>query len=143
MTAAPSLRGSVRVTLEIRTVTEGNAKEHWRTLHARASRQKRKVTEALPMHILAAGWRPGDPSSLPPSGVVVTLTRISTGNGLDPHDNLPASQKHVVDAITTQLGLPNDRDERVTWRYDQRRVPRKSLTPFGVEVRIEPRWPGN
>jgi hypothetical protein len=136
VTAAPSLRGSVRVTLPIRTVTEGNAKENWRMQHGRATKQKRQVASILPMHIMAAGWRPGDASSLPPEGVVVTLTRISTGNGLDPHDNLPGSQKHVVDAITKQLGLTDDRDPRVTWRYDQRRVPRASLTPYGVEIRI-------
>jgi len=139
---APERRGDVRVTLEIRTVTEGNAKEGWRTVHGRSTRQKAKVMAVLPMHILAAGWRPGDPSSLPPEGVVVTLTRISTGNGLDPHDNLPASQKHVVDAITTALGFRSDRDPALTWRYDQRRVPRKSLTPYGVEVRISPRDSG-
>lgn len=136
---APARTGDVRVTIAIRTVTEGNAKEGWRTLHGRSTRQKKQVASVLPMHMLAAGWRPCDASSLPPEGVVVTLTRISTGNGLDPHDNLPASQKHVVDAITVQLGLASDRDPRVTWRYDQKRVPRASLTPYGVEVRIERR----
>ena len=60
------------------------------TAAARARRPR--WPKVLPMHILAAGWRPGDTSSLPPGGLVVTLTRISTGPGLDPHDNLPASQ---------------------------------------------------
>ena len=76
---APSRTGDVRVVLDIRTVTEGNAKEGWRTAHGRSTRQKAKVAKVLPMHILAAGWRPGDTSSLPPGGLVVTLTRISTG----------------------------------------------------------------
>lgn len=65
--------------------------------------------------------------------VVVTVTRIAASSGLDPHDGLPASCKPVVDAIAEAFGV-DDRDPRVTWRYDQRRGKR-----YGCEIRIEPR----
>lgn len=141
MTAAPSLVGSVRVVLAIKTVTEGNSNESWRTRSNRARRQRAAVAKVLPWHIAAAGWvMPScDCPVLPPGGVVVTLTRLSPGNGLDPHDNLPGSQKHVVDEITKQLGLRDDRSPMVTWRYDQTRTKSRDLTPWGVEVRIEER----
>lgn len=64
--------------------------------------------------------------------VVVTLTRIANSAGLDPHDGLPASLKPVCDAVTDALGLKDDRDPRLTWRFEQRRG--KS---YGCEIRIE------
>ena len=115
----------IAVTLPIRTQTEGNAKEHWRVKAARAKAQRN--TTALLLRASLRGFRIGD-------GITVTLIRLApSGPGLDPHDNLPSSMKHIVDELTDLLGLPNDRDPRVTWRYDQRRG------PWGVEVRIDRR----
>jgi hypothetical protein len=66
--------------------------------------------------------------------VVVTLTRIAPSNGLDPHDGLPSSMKGICDGVCDGLGIKNDRDERITWRFAQRRGrPRE----YAVEVRID------
>jgi hypothetical protein len=65
--------------------------------------------------------------------LVVTLTRVSSGS-LDPHDNLPGSQKHLVDQIAEWLGLKNDWDPRVQWRYAQEKCARGS---FSVRVKFE------
>lgn len=143
MTAHPVIAApppTVRVVLPLRTCTEGNAKEHWRARHGRAKAQRGAVAKVLPWHLRAAGWDPcWDGHLLPPGGVLVTLTRLAPGNGLDPHDNLPGSMKHIVDEITKQLGLKDDRSPMVTWAYDQRRTKRTDLAPWGVEIRIEAR----
>lgn len=55
-----------------------------------------------------------------PSGVVVTLTRVSPGSGLDSHDNLRGACKAVVDELASILGV-DDRDSRLTWQYEQER----------------------
>lgn len=138
---APSLLGSVRVTLPLRTCTEGNAKEHWRTKARRAKGQREIVGLVLPWHMLAAGWSKhatGRVVARPPWLAIVTLTRISPSSGLDPHDNLPGSLKHVVDEVASLLGI-DDRDPRVTWAYEQRRGSRKDLTlakGYGVAIEI-------
>ncbi len=73
----------------------------------------------------------GNPPALP---LIVTVTRVAPGRGLDPHDNLPGACKHVVDAVAKWLGI-DDRDPRVSWRYDQRADGRT----VGVGIRIEVR----
>lgn len=67
---------------------------------------------------------------------VVFLWRVSSGKGLDPHDGLRNAFKHVVDGIADALGLKNDRDRRVEWRYDQQSGPRGK---HAVIVRVVPR----
>lgn len=73
--------------------------------------------------------------------LVVTVTRVYPGRGLDPHDNLPGACKHVVDAIARWLGR-DDRDPSITWRYAQRSCGKD----VGVGIRIakrndpEPQW---
>lgn len=66
-----------------------------------------------------------------PLPVAVALTRISPGTGLDGHDALPASLKHVVDAIAYWLGVDDADTEAVTWRYAQERG------SWGVRVVVE------
>jgi hypothetical protein len=51
---------------------------------------------------------------------------------LDSHDNLPASCKPLVDAISQSLGL-DDADVRLDWCYQQR----KTNGAEGVLIRIE------
>jgi hypothetical protein len=68
------------------------------------------------------------PPALP---LVVTVTRVAPGT-LDAHDNLPGACKHVVDALASWLGV-DDRNEGITWRYDQRRDGRE----VGVAIRME------
>lgn len=137
MTAHPVIAAppaSVRVTLPLRTCTEGNAKEHWRTKARRAQQQRQLVRLVLPMHLRTCHV----PAHITFRPIIVTLTRIAPSKGLDPHDNLPGSLKHVVDEVASCLGL-DDRDPRVTWMYEQRRGSRKDLTlalGFGVCVEI-------
>ncbi|HVM94836.1 MAG TPA: hypothetical protein VMT89_00540 [Candidatus Acidoferrales bacterium] len=66
---------------------------------------------------------------------VVTLVRIAP-NKLDRGDNLSIALKSVRDELADLMGLPNDRDPRVEWAYDQRKEKPRT---YGVEVRIEPR----
>lgn len=63
---------------------------------------------------------------------LVTLWRVAPGKGLDPHDNLPGSLKHIVDEVASWMGV-DDRDELVEWRTEQARG------PWGVRVKIEDR----
>lgn len=49
---------------------------------------------------------------------VITLMRVAPSEGLD-EDNLMASMKSVRDGVTDALGLKNDRDPILTWKYDQ------------------------
>jgi len=62
----------------------------------------------------------------------VRLTRVAPGNGLDAHDGLPASQKHVVDGLCDVLQI-NDRDPRISFRYNQRRGKRGE---YAVELEV-------
>jgi hypothetical protein len=67
---------------------------------------------------------------LPTPPLVVTLTRLSPGTLDD--DNLRPALKSVRDGVADALGLPDDRDPRVEWRYGQR-----TQKEWGVEVRLE------
>lgn len=61
----------------------------------------------------------------------ITLTRQAPSNGLD-DDGLRPALKAVRDATADYLGLPSDRDPRVTWEYAQRRG------PYAVEIHHAP-----
>lgn len=121
---------SMTITIPIRTTNPLNGSHgHWRVRAARA-RDERAAT--------AAALAPYRHPALP---VVVTLTRISPGTLDD--DAVPGSMKHARDQIAVWLGLPTnkrghaeDRDERVTWRYSQRRGGRGE---YAVEVLVEER----
>ena len=135
---ACDMRGppTVRVTLPLKVVNESNGSHgHWSAKARRRAQARSLVRLALPMHL-----RHG-PRSWP---VLVTLTRIAPSAGLD-DDNLRVALKAVRDQVADELGLPSDRDPRVTWAYEQRRGSRKDMTlvrGYGVEVRIEARVDG-
>ena len=74
------------------------------------------ITEARKQRMLVAHALRTKPK--PEFPLVVTVTRIAPGKGLDPHDNLPGACKHVVDEIAAWLDI-DDRDTRVSWRYAQ------------------------
>lgn len=93
---------------------------HWAQRHRRVKKERADV------HLILSGRaRPGLP-------LTVTLVRQA------PHafddDNLASSFKAVRDQVADWLGLPNDRDPRVTWRYDQEKVARKNA---GTLLRFE------
>lgn len=109
--------------LPLRTRSLTNAREN-RWARTKITRAERKATWAV--WLQAHGRRIENGET-----VVVTLTRVAP-NSLDAHDNLPASFKACVDQIAFCLGLPNDRDERVTWVYDQERA-----RDYRVHIRVE------
>lgn len=94
----------------LRTESEANARGHWSGKAKRAADQRAVVAA-----VVRARVKP----TLP---VEVTLKRYAPSVGLD-DDNLRASMKAVRDGVTDALGLPDDRDPRVTWRYQQVRGP--------------------
>jgi len=104
----------------LKTVSEQNLREHWRSRNARTEHQKHIV--GLCMNTAGAAVKK---LKLP---LIVQITRISPGPGLD-SDNLVASQKHVRDAIAKVLKV-DDKDARVDWRVDQKKG------PWGVEILI-------
>jgi len=68
-----------------------------------------------------------------PLPCIVNLSRVSPRELDD--DNLVRSFKSVRDGIADRLGLPNDRDPRVQWRYSQERGKPKE---YAVKVWITP-----
>lgn len=115
-----SMTREFNICLPFRTVTESNANGHWRT-KARRARAQRGGTKL----VVAANL--GGRNLWPP--IVVTFTRISPGTLDD--DNLSSSMKHVRDGIADAFGI-DDRDPRVSWKYEQRKE-----SSYGVEIRIE------
>jgi hypothetical protein len=115
--------GAFVATLPLWTPNPLNGGQWARFVGARRRKEQRGTTSAF---VSLWGRR------LPRLPVVVTLTRIAPGMGLDKHDGLPASLKGCVDGVADALGLPDDRDGRVEWRYAQRRE-----RAWGVEIRVE------
>lgn len=112
--------------IPIRTVNELNDHKHWRTRQRRAKEQR----GATMAHMLALATR----TRIPTQRVhAVKLTRIAPSNGLDAHDGLPASCKHVVDGVADFLGKDDGRSG-IAWTYDQRRG---AAREYAVEVRLE------
>ncbi len=98
--------------IPIKLVPGDNEHKHWRTRATRVGKAREATSYC---------WRNAKVSQqpvFPPSGIVVTITRVAP-NALDAGDNLNSSAKAVRDQIASELGLPNDRDPRVTWTYDQ------------------------
>lgn len=116
-------------TIPVRTVSEANRREHWA---AKAKRAKELRSIAFVATHANVDWRePGLFVAVRKRGATITLTRLAP-RALD-SDNLAASFKAVRDGIADSLGI-NDGDERIEWRYAQRKgKPRE----FGVQVTIE------
>lgn len=121
--AAPERGGLTIPILGLRTMSEQNEREHWRTRASRTKHQKEVVT--LVLH----GSQVHRMKGLMP--LVVTMTRVAPSNGLDT-DNMVSSQKHVRDAIAKVLGV-DDKDPCVEWRVEQRKG------PWGVEIHVAAR----
>ena len=108
-------------TMPVRTVSEANAREHWRTRHKRKREQQEAVQLAW-RHAIKTPWF----ASLP---CVVRITRIGPRR-LDT-DNLAGSFKHVQDGIAKEMGV-DDGDGRIKWEYEQVAVGKKVYS-----VRVE------
>lgn len=112
---------AIEVEFPIRTVNEANSHQHWRPRQRRAKMQR----HAARAYVTAA--LVGTSVALP---ITVTVTRYAPSSGLDEHDGLPPSVKHIVDGIADVFGLA-DKDPRFTWRYAQQRG------PYAVRIHIE------
>lgn len=105
--------------LELKTISEPNARGHWAKRAARVKAQRRRA------HALCAA--PAAAVGLP---VTVTLTRIAPSGGLD-DDNLRGALKAVRDGVADAFGL-DDRDGRIAWAYEQQRG-----KEYGVRITME------
>lgn len=112
----------VRVTVPIRTVSEANRRDHWAVKSKRAKEQRWAVAGVLHRQCEV---------ELP---AIVTLTRIAP-RMLD-DDNLRSALKACRDQVADELGLPNDRDARVTWRYEQLKGRPKE---YAVQIEVSQR----
>lgn len=119
------------MTIPIKTVSEANARGHWRSRHRRSKAQR----AAVQAHWFVASIHQLFVGAKLPSPWVVTLTRIAPSSGLD-DDNLRSALKAVRDQVADELGLPNDRDPRVTWEYAQERGKARH---YAVRVTVERR----
>jgi len=138
VTAAPSLTGSVRVLLPLRTKSMLNGSQGFSRGAAMAAARLRKQQRGLVKLKLVTPVFLSDVWLS--EGVVVMLTRIAPSDGLD-DDNLRAALKSCRDGVADALGC-DDRDPRVEWRYGQRRGKAKDpelARGYGVEVVVERR----
>ena len=98
------------IRLPLRTVSEANSHEHWRTRQKRAKTQ-RGLARQLTEYQLIPVRRWFVPAA-------VKITRIAP-RALD-SDNLAVSQKHVRDGVADALGI-DDGDPSITWSYAQQK----------------------
>jgi hypothetical protein len=108
---------TIKVRLDVATVSESNTHEHWRKRQKRASRQRGLVSLVL------RRLKPRPPCT-------VTITRVSP-RALD-SDNIHGALKHVRDGVADAMGI-DDRDPRVTWLVEQRKGATRER---GVEIAI-------
>jgi hypothetical protein len=106
---------------QVHTVSESNARGHWRRRHCRTKAQREAVA-------LAMGGMP-----LPSLPVNVKLTRIAT-RLLDKGDNLPVAMKACRDQVAAEYGV-DDGGDSIVWDYDQH-VSLK--VPQCVRIHIQP-----
>ena len=118
----------IKIELPIVTVSEANrGSEHWRIKAKRHKLQKAAVYKLMRAQLLSV--------CLP---CRIKMTRIAP-RFLDKHDNLPMSQKYLVDAICEILipgkavGRADDSDQ-LTICYDQEK---RGVKEYGVVVEIE------
>lgn len=125
---AAEMRGppTVRVTLPLKVVNESNQREHWTKRAARTKDARGTVAMVVRMQVKQLG----------PPPYVVTLTRIAPRN-LDT-DGVVSALKATRDGVADALGI-DDGDERIEWRYGQRRGSKADVTlvrGYGVCVEV-------
>lgn len=119
--AAPPRAIVIHLDVQTPNPLNGAQGRHWSVISKR-----RKAHRQLAMYATIARVR------RPRFPIVVTLTRLSAGR-LD-SDGLLAALKSLRDGVADGLGLRDDNDPRVTWKYEQETAPRKK---YGVEIVID------
>lgn len=99
-----------------------NLREHHHAKAARVRAERQAATLALKVTLANSNVRPP---------CVVTMTRVAPRTLDD--DNVRGAFKATRDAVAALLGL-DDRDERIAWRYGQRKGAPKM---YAVEIRVE------
>lgn len=112
-----------QVLVAIKTVSEGNWREHRMAKAARVKHQREETLEALNNRSTRC------PHQLP---VTITLTRISPGELDD--DNLRMALKAVRDACAQWIGVDDRKRELVAYEYLQQKG-----KGYGVRIRVDPR----
>jgi hypothetical protein len=109
--AKPHGEPLVWIAVPVRTVSEGNSREHFRVVRARKVAQRRALSEALTV----AGERVVEVAE---SGGpwCVRLTRQSPAVLDD--DNLTSALKAIRDTVAAALHV-SDGDARIAWTYAQ------------------------
>jgi hypothetical protein len=118
----------ISVTVPIRTISEANARDHWKK-KARRVRQQRAAVEMVLRTKTSPVLFSRIQNELFDVGLVVTITRL--GQRTLDDDNLRGAIKGPRDSIAKWLGV-DDAHLMVEWRYAQERAPAKTYA-----VRIE------
>jgi hypothetical protein len=132
-TSAPRITGQMKagrllglkLMLPIKTVSEANQRDHWRTKNTRKRDQQEE---------LAIEWQRLVPKLEIGLPCVVKLTRIGQRE-LD-GDNLQGAFKGIRDQIAKTLGV-DDGSELIDWQYGQ--APAFAARFYGVEIEIQAR----
>jgi hypothetical protein len=118
-------REGIVLSLPTKTISEANCEQHWTARHRRHKAQKKAVFWALLeiKHLI----------KLP---CTATFVRYAPGF-LDKHDNLPMSQKWIVDSFCAEITgdfRPGraDESEQIKIKYDQ-----VKSNIYGVKIIIE------
>ena len=103
---------SLEVTLPIRTVSEANCTEPWHKRHKRHKKQKNVLF-----------WTILECKKFIKLPCTITMVRYAPKE-LDRHDNLPMSQKWLVDTLCAEItGIKTagraDDSKEITIKYDQ------------------------
>ena len=108
------------ILLPLRTVSESNARDHWRT-RARRAKEQRAIARSMSRMALAGGVESVTKGE-------IRLTRIGP-RALD-GDNLQGALKAIRDGVADALKI-DDGDPRLSWVYAQERG------DYGVRVEVE------
>ncbi|MCY3017547.1 MAG: hypothetical protein NTW87_00750 [Planctomycetota bacterium] len=109
-----------RVTIPVRTQSESNLREHWRSKASRtaAHRQAARLCVQSALNVLPPWNELRQAIQGRHKHITIRLTRVAPRT-LDP-GNLEGSFKACQDGIADALGI-DDGSQRLTWCYTQRR----------------------
>lgn len=125
----------MKIRIDIKTINPMNSSQGLSRGGMIARSRKKKEQRQLAGHFVSL-WQNTPWRHELSAGLVITLCRVAPSEGLDPDENLPGALKAIKDGVADGLGLSNDRDPRIRWKYDQRRG-RKG--EYAVEIDIQPR----